>query len=129
MDNATIQLLTTGGGAVATLSPGTTYRVRITSTAFSCQLSGSGCASVSAPVSFMIKIADGALSNAGNPIPPAVAMDVSSPNYSGDILIQTLTGDDFSDQIFLKVGTQCFPSITCGLLTSNSLADKSIIKP
>jgi len=129
MDNATITLLTSGGLPVSTLSPGTTYRVRITSTAFSCQLTGSGCSGINAPVTFIIKTADGAVSNSGNTIPPAVGQDVGSPNYSADILIKTLTGDDFSDQIFLKVGTQCFPSTTCGLLTSNALADKSVLKP
>lgn len=129
MDNATIQLLTTSGTVVTTLSPGTTYRVRVTSTAASCQTVGSGCAGINAPVTFIIKTADGALTSSGATIPPIVGTDVGSPSYSGSITIQTPTGDDFSDQMFLKIGTQCFPSPTCGLLTSNSLADKSVLKP
>lgn len=129
MDNATITLLNTNGTVATSLSPGTTYYVRVTSTAFSCLTSGSGCASIAAPVTFVLKIADGAVNVFGNPIPPQVGQDVGPPSYSGSITIQTLTGDDFSDQIFIRVGTQCFPSSTCGLLTSNSLADKSIIKP
>ncbi|NBW37186.1 MAG: hypothetical protein EBR30_19625 [Cytophagia bacterium] len=88
MDNATITLLNTNGTVAISLSSGTTYYVRVTSTAFSCLTSGSGCASIAAPVTFVLKIEDGAVNVFGNPVPPQVGQDIGPPNYSGSIKLK-----------------------------------------
>lgn len=130
LSNAEVRLLNTSNQVVTSVSPGTTYYLRVRATTGYCELSGSGCSGINAPVTFQVKLADGALSGFGNPIPPAIAQDVgTSNNYTAIFQIQTLTGDDFSDVIYFRIGAQCFPSPSCGLLSSSLSSDRQVLLP
>ena len=129
MDNAQIQFLNSSGNPVTSLSPDTEYTLRIRATSFICSQNGAGCNSISAPISFIIKIADGCLVF-DSPVPPATGRDVGpANNYTANIRIKTLDGDDFSDVCFFRIGSQCFPSPDCTVLDSNSLGDRLVILP
>lgn len=130
LDNASITLLTTSMTTATSISPNTQYYLRVTASTNACFLSGSGCSAIGSPINLQIKIMDGATKSDGvTYVPPAYGMDVSPPSYQALFSIKTLSGDDFTNEIFFKIGAQCFPSSTCGYLTSNALADQLIIKP
>lgn len=125
-NNVTIELLNTSGVPVSSVSPGTNYTLRVRATAWTCLVSGSGCATGAAPTAFLVVFATGCTIQ-GLTVPPPVGMDVGSgTNYTANFNLTTLPSGSFGGQVFLLVRARGSEVNVCDFRESSNVASFEI---